>query len=104
MEALAASVPVVATDVGGIPEIVTDGAEGLLVAAPPEADAVASALARLLGDAALRGAMGATGRRTYEARFTAEPWILRTRALYDEILAERAGRRLTGRRRRAAGA
>jgi glycosyltransferase involved in cell wall biosynthesis len=104
MEALAASVPVVATDVGGIPEIVTDGAEGLLVAAPPEADAVASALARLLGDAALRGAMGATGRRTYEARFTAEPWILRTRALYDEILAERAGRRLTGRLRRAAGA
>ena len=75
MEALAASVPVVATDVGGIPEIVTDGAEGLLVPAPPEPDAVAGALAQLLGDAALRRTMGASGRRAYEARFTAEPWL-----------------------------
>lgn len=104
MEALAASVPVVATDVGGIPEIVTDGGEGLLVPAPPEPDAVAGALARLLGDAALRRTMGAAGRRTYESRFTAEPWISRTRALYDEILAERAGAGLTGRLRRAVGA
>ncbi|MGZ4294658.1 MAG: glycosyltransferase family 4 protein [Solirubrobacteraceae bacterium] len=107
MEAMAASVPVVATRVGGIPEIVTDGSDGLLVPAPAKPGALADALAQLLGDAALRRAMGVAARRTYEARFTADPWIRRTRTLYDEILAERAGgrragRRLSARRRRAA--
>lgn len=88
IEAMAASVPVVATDVGGIPEIVQDATTGLLVSAPPAVETVAPALARLLGDAALRHELGAAGRRRYEQEFRAGPWVQSTRSLYDEVLAE----------------
>ena len=71
LEAMAASVPVVATAVGGIPEIVEDGHTGALVSAPPRPDAFADALAPLLEDAELRGRLGAAGRRRFEERFTA---------------------------------
>lgn len=110
IEAMAASVPVVATDVGGIPELVDDGRTGLLVAAPPTVDAVAAALGRLLGDAPLRRELGAAGRHDYEQGFRAGPWIQRIRSLYDEVLVEAGARSVMrtatlGRRRdpRAAG-
>lgn len=58
MEALALGVPVVATAVGGIPEAVTDGVEGLLV--PPRSPAaLAAAISRVIGDPALRSQLGA---------------------------------------------
>ncbi|HEV3002596.1 MAG TPA: glycosyltransferase family 4 protein [Solirubrobacteraceae bacterium] len=90
LEAAAASLPVVSTRVGGVPEIVADGTTGVLVAPPPSAGAVAAALARLLEDPALRARMGAAGRRTFEERFTAEAWAHRLRALYEEALAARS--------------
>lgn len=58
LEALAAGLPVVATSVGGIPELVADGANGFLVP-PRDPAALAEALARLCGDRALRVRMGA---------------------------------------------
>jgi glycosyltransferase involved in cell wall biosynthesis len=58
MEALALGLPVVATDVGGIPEAVTDGVEGILVP-PGQPDRLAAALLELVGDAARRRTMAA---------------------------------------------
>ena len=53
MEAMSAGLPVVATAVGGVPDVVTDGVEGFLVA-PGRADLLAAAVSRVAGDAALR--------------------------------------------------
>ena len=86
IEAMAASVPVVATAVGGIPEIVTDGETGVLVPAPAALAELTSALEPLVTDVGLRAQMGAAGRARYEQEFTVETWARRTRELYDRVL------------------
>ncbi len=88
LEAMAASVPIVATAVGGIPEIVTDGETGMLMPAPPSAPAIADAVASLLRDRPRREALASAARVAYAERFTAGPWVHRTRELYDEVLDE----------------
>ena len=87
LEAMAASVPVVATDVGGIGEIVRDGETGTLVASPPSAAAFAAALAPLLQDRALRRRQGSAGRERFEQEFTAARWARRLREVYVEVLS-----------------
>jgi glycosyltransferase involved in cell wall biosynthesis len=65
LEAMAAGLPVIATAVGGIPEIVVDGVTGLLV--PPRAPrALAGAIARVAADPGLRKRLGAAARRAAE--------------------------------------
>jgi glycosyltransferase involved in cell wall biosynthesis len=71
IEAMALQVPVVASDVGGIPEIITDGRDGLLAAPGDPAD-LARALARLLDDPAQRNAIAQAGRRRVEDAFDVE--------------------------------
>ncbi|MEQ9092814.1 MAG: glycosyltransferase [Miltoncostaeaceae bacterium] len=69
LEAMAARVPVVATAVGGTPELIDDGVEGLLV--PPAApEQLGDAIARLLADPDLRAATQEAGRSRIEARHT----------------------------------
>jgi glycosyltransferase involved in cell wall biosynthesis len=87
MEALARLTPVVASAVGGVPEIVTDGETGLLVP-PADADALADAVARMAADPAAARAMAARGRRHVEARFAMEPCLGRLRDAVDAALAE----------------
>jgi glycosyltransferase involved in cell wall biosynthesis len=92
LEAMAASVPVLASAVGGIPEIVSHGDTGVLVSAPPQPGELARALGALLADGERRAQLARAGRAQYEREFTALPWVNRTRALYDAVLREREPR------------
>jgi glycosyltransferase involved in cell wall biosynthesis len=98
IEAMAAGVPVLATAVEGIPEIITDGETGVLVPAPPRAQEFAGALRPLLGDPDRRRRLAHAGRLEYERRLTTRPWVAGTRAVYDSVVAQsgRAGRRRIG--------
>lgn len=70
-EAMSCGLPVVASAVDGLAELIQDGKSGLLV--PPDGPAaLAAALARLCHDAALRQALGHTARREVETRFAVE--------------------------------
>jgi glycosyltransferase involved in cell wall biosynthesis len=84
IEAAAAERPVVATAVGGVPEVIRSGA-GLLVPAGDHR-AFAVAVAQLAGDAELRSSMGARGRRHVLERFSAARLIADIEALYEELL------------------
>ena len=68
IEAMAAGLPVVATDVGGMSEVVADGSTGLLAPARDDA-ALAERILRLAGDPELRRRMGAAGRARAKDRF-----------------------------------
>jgi glycosyltransferase involved in cell wall biosynthesis len=80
-EALAVGTPVISTDVTGIPEVVRDGETGLQV---PQHDpaALAAAMERLLGDAALRVRLAAAARRLMEAEFNIHHNAARRRAIF----------------------
>jgi glycosyltransferase involved in cell wall biosynthesis len=84
LEAMARARPVVATPVGGTPEVVADGETGLLVP-PRDPRALADAIGRLLADAELRRRMGEAGRRRVAERFSAEAMTRRVLAVYDEV-------------------
>jgi glycosyltransferase involved in cell wall biosynthesis len=86
LEAMAAGLPVVASDVGGVAELVADGATGLLVPAGEPA-ALARALARLLDDRALRERMGAAGRARARDRFDLPELRAAHLDLYARVLA-----------------
>lgn len=85
LESMAMGVPVISAAVGGTPEVVTDGENGLLF--PPSDDAaLAGALGRLLDDPALRARLAAAGRRSIDGYFHTDRLVERTEALYGEIL------------------
>ena len=88
MEAMAAGLPVVAARVGGIPELVRDGENGLLLRAG-NSKALAEALLALLQDPATRTRMGEAGRRE-SAGMRAEQTLTRYFNLYDALLDRRS--------------
>lgn len=81
LEAMSWGLPVIATPVGGVPQVVEHGVNGLLVA-PGDSDALATALARLLSEPALRESLGAAARRTIATRFSLETALERLGELY----------------------
>jgi glycosyltransferase involved in cell wall biosynthesis len=83
--------PVVATTVGGLPEMVDDGRTGYLVP-PRDAQALAGAVVRLLGDAGLRQRLGAAGRALLDAVCAPEVVARQTFASYERALAPGSGR------------
>jgi glycogen synthase len=88
LEAMACERPVVASAVGGIPEVVVPGETGFLVP-PADPGALARALNHLLRDRALARRMGRAGRRRAEDHFSWTSIAARTRRMYEELLEER---------------
>jgi glycosyltransferase involved in cell wall biosynthesis len=88
MEAMAAGLPVVASAVGGIPELIDDGRTGLLCAAG-DAGALADRLMRLMADETLAATLGHAARREAETRFSFDRMVTSIDVLYRRELAAR---------------
>lgn len=86
MEAMAAGLPVVAAEVGGVAELVVDGVTGLLVR-PGDEQGLAAAVSRMLDDQLLRRSAGEAGRRRVMERFTMDRMVSDYERLYDEVRA-----------------
>ena len=92
IEALAAERPVVATRVGGVPDVVRDGEDGFLVEAGATDD-LAERLGRLAHDPALRARMGKKGRERVLPRYAVERLVDDVDELYRSLLSAAGGRR-----------
>jgi glycosyltransferase involved in cell wall biosynthesis len=88
IEALAGGRPVVATRVGGVPDVVRDGVDGFLVD-PGDVEALAERLGRLAADPALGQRMGETGRDHVLSRYSVDRLVGDIDALYRRLLAEK---------------
>jgi N-acetyl-alpha-D-glucosaminyl L-malate synthase BshA len=86
LEAMACGVPVIASRVGGIPEVIADGWTGVL-ADPADADGMAREALRLLQDAGRRDAMGLAAAADVRHRFSTDAIVPRYEALYAGVLA-----------------
>lgn len=91
MQAMASGLPVVATTVGSITEAVQDGGTGLLVP-PRDTDALHAALARLMGDEALRRRLGAVGLDYARRHFGLEHMLARMEVVFYMVSSEKRGK------------
>jgi glycosyltransferase involved in cell wall biosynthesis len=87
LEAMALSRPVVASNVGGIPEMIEDGVTGLLVP-PRDPEALAGAIVRVLRDHQLADILGRAGHDLVHRRFCLEQMIGSIEDLYDEAVGD----------------
>ena len=86
IEALSLGLPVIASNIAGIPSLIEDGREGLLVP-PRDVDALATAIERLLRHQALRMSMSKAARRRYETSFTLQHFEARLTAVLADVAA-----------------
>jgi glycosyltransferase involved in cell wall biosynthesis len=84
VEAMAAATPVVASRVGGIPEIITDGHDGFLCESG-NAEAFCARLAQLLGNETLARTLGDAGRATAQARFSRQAHLAALESVYADV-------------------
>jgi glycosyltransferase involved in cell wall biosynthesis len=90
IEALACTKPVIATRVGGIPEIIENGENGVLVE-PDDANALAEALTDVLTDPALQKTLAANGYVTVDKLFRCEHTGASYEAVFTDVLAAPVG-------------
>jgi glycosyltransferase involved in cell wall biosynthesis len=91
LEYMATGRPIVATRVGGVPELASDGVEALLVP-PGDAPALAAAIGRLLADDALAAALGVAAARRQAEEFDLDAVVRGLEDLYERLLGRGAGR------------
>ena len=84
LEAMALEVPVVATRIAGVPSLVRDEANGLLVE-PGDVGGLAAGIRRLAGDPGLRSRLGQAGRRTIEEGYSFAARMEKIRRVYDDL-------------------
>jgi glycosyltransferase involved in cell wall biosynthesis len=89
LEGMRAGLPVVASDVGGVGEAVTDGVNGVLVR-PRNVDALSAALAGMIENASRRQLLGRAARHVFEERFRLERMVEQTAAVYATVLSRTA--------------
>ena len=89
LEAMAMGVPAVATRIAGVPRLIRDKEDGLLVS-PGSVDEMTAALGRILGDVPLRGRLSTTARLTVEVRYSFAVRMAKIRDLYDSLLTANA--------------
>lgn len=89
LEAMACGVPQVATNAGGVPEVVSDGVTGLLCP-PNDPTALADRIFRLLSDASLRTRMSNASRERHRSLFTLDRMLDETAAVFDRVVADRS--------------
>ncbi|HVP13574.1 MAG TPA: glycosyltransferase [Phycisphaerae bacterium] len=92
LEAMAVGKPIVATSVGGIPEAITSGQNGLLVEAG-DPRALAKGIARLSDDKTLAQRLGVAAKRAVEARFRARDAVAQYAKVYERLLLQPGGKR-----------
>jgi glycosyltransferase involved in cell wall biosynthesis len=85
LESMAAGIPVVATNVGGNPEVIEDGVSGLLVP-PRDSTALAAAIVRLLEDEDLASRLGQAGMRRVSELFSLSGSVQQTEHLYERLV------------------
>ena len=88
LEAFREAAPVVARDIGSLPEIIEESGGGLVYEGE---DGLSEALERLVDDAALRDRLGRRGRAHFEKRWSVEPHLARYFEIIGEIAARRGG-------------
>jgi glycosyltransferase involved in cell wall biosynthesis len=84
LEYMAAGKPIVSTNVGGVPELIADGREGILVE-PQDPAALAAAVGRLLGDPAEAKRLGERARRRQQREYSLDAMVRRIEELYEEL-------------------
>ena len=89
LESMAAGLPVVATRVGGTPEAIEDGVNGLLVP-PDDSSELANAIGYVLAHPPLAARLGRAARQSATARFSTEQMVRATGQLYESLLEQRA--------------
>lgn len=88
LEAMAAGIPVIATRVGAVPRVISDGVNGLLIS-PGDIDELRKAIERVLGDSSLAASMATRGLATVQDHYSSESMFSRYHEVYLDVLRRR---------------